>query len=133
MTGKDPVDMSDSEIEKFLHVLPAYDSCFPDEVAQHHLERGGFTTEDAALIRLAAFAMEKFVRDITRSSFAHTRTRIESPSSDMVVLSVGDVENAMNDHDMDVKKLKYVADNAAVGNPVPLKLRGRLKKYRRNN
>lgn len=123
--------MSDSEVENFLHVLPAYDSCFPDEVARRQLERGGFATDDTALIRLVAFTMEKFVRDTARSSFAHTRARMESPHCDAVVLSVGDVENALNEHNLHVKKLKYIADNAAVGKPVPLKLRIRHPKKRR--
>jgi len=124
---------NDSELERFLQVLPLCDSCFPDEVARHLLERGGFTTEDTALIRLSAFVLEKFVLDIARTSFAHTRSRMESASSDMVVLSVGDVENAMNEHKMNVKKLKYIADNPGSGNPVPLKLRLRPKKYRPTN
>lgn len=125
--------MNDAEFERFLQVLPLYDSCFPDQVARHHLERGGFATEDIALMRLAAFTMEKFIRDISRTSFVHTRARMESSSSDMVVLSVEDLENAMNDHKMDIKKLKYVADNVSVGKTVPLKLRIRPENHRRKN
>lgn len=130
--------MDREELEKFLASLSDYKPAIPDELVRHYLSRAGFTTDDVRIERFISLAAQKFLADIANDAIAHSRLRQNSaPASrkgnaaakdTKVTLTVDDLERALREYGVVLKKPPYFADSVSAGAPDPVSLSGQPSK-----
>lgn len=106
------------ELEKFFVALSDYRPALPDELVRHHLARSGFQTADVRVERLIALAAQKFLADVARDAISQSRMRtpVQSKKRDgKLVLTVDDLERALREYGVTLKKPPYYADSVSAG------------------
>lgn len=112
------------ETDKFLASLTDYSPAIPDALVRYYLSRAGFTTDDVRLERLIAVAAQKFLADVANDAIAHSRLRVagsaptrKQAKDPKVTLTVDDLERALREYGVMLRKPPYFADNVAAGAP----------------
>lgn len=118
-------DLDPEEVEKFIGSLSEYQPALPDELVRYHLSRAGFQTDDVRIVRLVALAAQKFVADVANDAVASSRlraaptggsTRSKAAARDSKVsLTVDDLERALRDYGVNLRKPPYFADSVSAG------------------
>ena len=111
------------EVEKFLCSLTDYKPAIPDELVRYYLARSGFVTEDVRLERLISLAAQKFVADVANDAISHSRLRQASSGAPKkgsakemrVTLTVDDLERALREYGVVLRKPPYFADTVSAG------------------
>lgn len=120
--------LNQDEVEAFLADLAEYQPVFPDSLVQYYLSRAGFVSDDVRVHRLVAVAAQKFVADIANDAIANSRLRAASAPvphgartklarDPKIVLSLDDLELALREYCVDLKKPPYFADSLTAGIP----------------
>lgn len=122
-----PTTVEREELEKFLASLSDYQPALPDELVRHYLSRSGFTTDDVRVERFIALAAQKFLADIATDAISHARIRSTNSSAHRksnaaareakVTLTVDDLERALREYGVSLKKPPYFADSVTAGAP----------------
>lgn len=110
------------EFEKFINSLDSYTPTLPDNLITHYLNRAGFQTDDPRVRRLVALATQKFVTDIANECIARSRMRLAATPAPKkgrehmkLVLTMEDLESALREFGVTVKKPPYFADSTNAG------------------
>ena len=116
------------EVEKFLTTLSSYRPAIPDELVRYYLSRAGFQTDDVRLERLISLAAQKFIAEIAHDAISHCRLRQGASTSQSkkgapkdvkLTLTIDDLERALREYGVVLKKPPYFADNVNAGAPEP--------------
>ncbi|KAI0566165.1 transcription initiation factor TFIID subunit 10 [Gracilaria domingensis] len=110
------------ELEKFVASLDEYVPTLPDNLVSHFLNRAGFQSEDIRVRRLVALATQKFIADVANESIARSRMRLAAMPAPKkgrehmkLVLTMEDLESALREFGVNVKKPPYFADSTTAG------------------
>ena len=113
------------ELEKFLASLTDYKPAIPDQLVRYYLSRSGFTTDDVRIQRLISLAAQKFLADIANDAISHSRLRQNATASSRkssaaakdpkVTLTVDDLERALREYGVMLRKPPYFADSVTTG------------------
>lgn len=106
------------ELEKFVSALTDYRPAIPDELVRHHLARAGLETSDVRVERLIGLAAQKFIADIASDAIAQSGIRTRSarkPRDAKIVLTLDDLERALREYGVVLKKPAYFADCVSAG------------------
>lgn len=112
------------ELEKFVASLSSYNPALPDSLVRYHLSRAGFRTDDLCVQRLISLAAQKFLADIADEAINHSRMRqshvpatrkTNAQAKERVVLTVDDLERALREYGVVLKKPPYFADTVGAG------------------
>lgn len=111
------------EFERFVASLENYSPAVPDALTKYYLSRAGFTTNDIRVVRLVSLSAQKFVADIANDAIAQSRLRQSAasstkkgPSKDQkVTLTVDDLERALREYGVTLRKPPYFADSLSAG------------------
>jgi transcription initiation factor TFIID subunit 10 len=121
--------LDQGEVEKFVASLADYKPAIPDELVRYYLSRAGFVTDDVRVERLIAVAAQKFIADIANDAIANSRLRAAAtPASGSrakaaaardpkVTLTVDDLERALREYGVNLRKPPYFADSVSAGLP----------------
>jgi transcription initiation factor TFIID subunit 10 len=121
--------LDQEEVEKFVASLADYKPAIPDELVRYYLSRAGFVTDDVRVERLIAVAAQKFIADIANDAIANSRLRAAAtPASGSrakaaaardpkVTLTVDDLERALREYGVNLRKPPYFADSVSAGLP----------------
>lgn len=103
------------EVSQFLEVLDSFTPTIPDAVINHYLRRSGFKSSDPRVMRLISLATQKFVADVATDAMEYCKAGQVSAAAKkgtrekQLVLTSGDLVNALNDHGIGVVKPPYYA------------------------
>lgn len=123
--------LDQEEVERFIGSLAEYQPALPDELVRHYLSRAGFVTDDVRVQRLVALAAQKFLADVANDAIANSRLRAAAapaPSGarakaaarePKVCLTVEDLERALREYGVNMRKPPYFADSVTAGMPEP--------------
>lgn len=114
------------DLEKFICSLDEYQPAIPDELIRHHLSRAGFQTDDPRIERLISLATQKFIADIANDAICQSRLRAASGPAPRkaaairepkIVLTLDDLERALREYGVHLRKPPYFADSVDAGAP----------------
>lgn len=120
--------LDQDEVETFLAELADYQPAFPDSLVQYYLTRAGFVTDDIRIQRLVAVAAQKFIADVANDAIANSRlraaaapaphgSRAKTSRDPKITLTLDDLELALRDYGVNLKKPPYFADTLTAGVP----------------
>lgn len=118
--------VENDEMEKFVVSLGDLKPAFPDELVRVYLARTGFQSDDLRLDRYVALAAQKFLADIANDTIGHSRMRQNAAASksktaagkdSKLTLTVDDLERALRDYGVMLRKPPYFADSVNAGVP----------------
>jgi len=113
--------MEREEVERLLASLEDYELAIPDELVGYYLMRAGFKCDDIRVQRLVALAAQKFLADIGNDAVTHCKLRQQNapgkskgaPKETRNVLTADDLEKALREYGVSLKKPPYYADTVA--------------------
>jgi transcription initiation factor TFIID subunit 10 len=123
--------LDQEEVERFISTLGDYQPALPDALVAHYLSRAGFATDDIRVQRLIALAAQKFLADVANVAIAYSRLRAGAAPAPhgarakaaarepKVCLTVDDLERALREYGVHLRKPPYFADNVTAGMPEP--------------
>uniref|UniRef100_A0A2M4AM13 Transcription initiation factor TFIID subunit 10 n=1 Tax=Anopheles triannulatus TaxID=58253 RepID=A0A2M4AM13_9DIPT len=111
-------------LSDFLTQLEDYTPTIPDSVTSYYLNSAGFEGADPRIVRLISIAAQKFISDVANDALQHCKTRtnsaptsgsskshnqkISSSSKDRKhTLTMDDLQPALNDYGITVRKAHY--------------------------
>ena len=116
--------MDRDDVERLLVSLNEYEMAVPDELVAYYLMRSGFKTDDVRVQRLIALAAQKLLADVTNDAISHSRLRQQANQSKStkhgaadtsLLLTSDDLEKALRDYGVTIKKPPYYADHSLAG------------------
>jgi transcription initiation factor TFIID subunit 10 len=119
------------EMEKFIGSLTEYQPALPDALVRYYLSRAGFATDDVRIERLVALAAQKFLADVANDAIANSRLRADAAPAPhgarakaaardpKITLTVDDLERALREYGVNLRKPPYFADSVTAGVPQP--------------
>uniref|UniRef100_A0A7S0ZD84 Transcription initiation factor TFIID subunit 10 n=1 Tax=Timspurckia oligopyrenoides TaxID=708627 RepID=A0A7S0ZD84_9RHOD len=112
------------EVERLLASLGEYELAIPDELVSYYLMRSGFKCDDIRVQRLVSLAAQKFLADIANDAIAHSKLRQQSVTTKAkvvkepkMVLTSEDLDKALREYGVSLRKPAYYADHAAPATP----------------
>lgn len=112
--------LTEEEVETFLIDLDECTPTIPDALTNHYLKISGVRKPDVRVTRLVSMAAQKFISQVSVDARVCAQQRLEMQAKDKrergidprdrrVVLTIDDLNAALNDYGLDLRKPEYFA------------------------